>query len=68
MSIESFGVCLSDVNRILANEDSLVLFSTISFSYSWFDLSLKVQHHFILLVDHKKKHDLVFIIHTQYQA
>ena len=53
MSIESFGVCLSYVNRILANEDSLVLFSTISFPYSWFDLSLKVQPHFILLVDYQ---------------
>ena len=53
MSIESFGACLSYVNRILVNEDSLVLFSTISFSYSWFDLSLKVQPHFILLVDYQ---------------
>ena len=52
MLTESFSVCLSYVNHILANEDSLVLFSTISFSYSWFDLSLKVQPHFILLVDY----------------
>ena len=52
MSIELFSVGLSYVNCILANKDSLVLFSMISFSYSWFDLSLKVQPHFILLVDY----------------
>ena len=51
--VDRISVCLSYVNRILANEDSLVLFSMISFSYSWFDLSLKVQPHFILLVDYQ---------------